>query len=188
MCLCLSGSCYRLVHGGAAPCAFTVLCFVWAVGCGVCFVWAVGYCLPGCSGALATRGPTTPPAHCSPILRTHLPWRACLALSTRPCRPLRSQNKDQHPRLLTAPPLSPTLPQMSSLENWSGIMYAAMQATGVNQQPLLNANNPIALYFIAFVIFGVFFILNLVIGVSIDKVRQTSGPWVPNCATFKIHR
>ncbi len=63
------------------------------------------------------------------------------------------------------------LVQIASLENWSGIMYAAMQTTGVDNQPLLNANNSIAIFFVVFIILCSFFILNMIIGVSIDKVR-----------------
>ncbi|KAG1653438.1 hypothetical protein FOA52_010471 [Chlamydomonas sp. UWO 241] len=62
--------------------------------------------------------------------------------------------------------------QMATLENWSDVMYQAMQTTGVNEQPLQGANNIVSIYFLIFVIFGSFFILNLVIGVSIDKFNK----------------
>ncbi|KAG1668958.1 hypothetical protein FOA52_001002 [Chlamydomonas sp. UWO 241] len=68
--------------------------------------------------------------------------------------------------------------QMASLENWAGIMYNAMATTGVEQQPLQGANNTMALFFIAFIIFCVFFVLNMVIGVAIDRfdrLKKESG-------------
>ena len=56
------------------------------------------------------------------------------------------------------------------MENWSPIMYQAMNATGIDQQPILNGYPSISLYFITFIVVGVYFMLNLVIGVTIDQV------------------
>jgi hypothetical protein len=61
---------------------------------------------------------------------------------------------------------------MASLENWSLIMYAAMDSVAEGEQPRLGANRFMAIFFIFFVVFCAFFMLNLVIGVSIDKVRH----------------
>ena len=52
-------------------------------------------------------------------------------------------------------------------------MYQAMNSTFVDQQPVLGGNNAMSLYFLAFIIVCVFFMLNLVIGVAIDQV----GSW-----------
>jgi len=62
--------------------------------------------------------------------------------------------------------------QMATLENWAEVMYQAMQTTQVNEQPLQGANDSVAIYFVVFIIFCSFFILNLVIGVSIDKFNR----------------
>ncbi len=61
---------------------------------------------------------------------------------------------------------------MSTLENWSPVMYQAMNSTTPDGQPLLYANSAMALYFMTFVCLCVFFILNLVISVAIDHVSR----------------
>lgn len=63
--------------------------------------------------------------------------------------------------------------QVASVEKWVGVMYSAVDATGVGQQPLHNANPSMRVLFVAWVIFGTFFISNLIIGVSIDKVGKS---------------
>ncbi len=60
---------------------------------------------------------------------------------------------------------------MASLEGWSDIMYAASDATGKHMQPERDANRYIALLFIIAQLIAAFFMLNLVIGVTISKVR-----------------
>ena len=59
---------------------------------------------------------------------------------------------------------------MATLENWSTILYNCMATVGKGQQPIRGANQYLAIFFIAFIVFCSFFILNLIIGVSIDKV------------------
>jgi hypothetical protein len=54
--------------------------------------------------------------------------------------------------------------QMASLEGWSDVMHSAQAAVGVGTQPEANANKFIAIFFILFIVFGAFFMLNLVIG------------------------
>lgn len=49
-------------------------------------------------------------------------------------------------------------------------MYQAMNATQAGEQPLLDASDGMAVYFLAFIIVCVFFMLNLVVGVAIDQV------------------
>lgn len=63
--------------------------------------------------------------------------------------------------------------QVASVEKWVDVMYSAVDATGVGQQPLHNANPSMRVLFVAWVIFGTFFISNLIIGVSIDKVGES---------------
>ncbi|KAJ9521132.1 hypothetical protein QJQ45_022836, partial [Haematococcus lacustris] len=74
-----------------------------------------------------------------------------------------------------------TLFQMASLEGWSDVMHQAGDATGPEQQPVRDANIYISLLCILFIVFGSFFIINMIIGVSIDKVgvrrpRAQPGP------------
>lgn len=52
-------------------------------------------------------------------------------------------------------------------------MYQAMQATELDQQPQLGANVFMAFYFIAFVVLGVFFCLNMV-----SRAKQDRAPVV----------
>eukprot|EP00798_Chlamydomonas_sp_ICE-L_P030252 gene30252-35240_t len=61
---------------------------------------------------------------------------------------------------------------MASLEGWSEVSLAAMDASGVDEQPARMANAYIGIFFIVFIIFCAFFILNLVIGVSINKFNE----------------
>jgi len=50
-------------------------------------------------------------------------------------------------------------------------MYEAMATTSIDEQPVENSNAAMGLYFIIFIIVCVYFVLNMVIGVSIDRVR-----------------
>jgi voltage-dependent calcium channel T type alpha-1G len=52
-------------------------------------------------------------------------------------------------------------------------MYQAMNATGLDEQPVLEGGVAMSLYFIVFICICVFFMLNLVIGVAIDQVRES---------------
>jgi hypothetical protein len=65
---------------------------------------------------------------------------------------------------------------MASLESWSDVMYSGSDAVAFGEQPIRNYNRPISLLFILFIMVGCFFMLNLIIGVSIDKVRRALPP------------
>ncbi|PNW76369.1 hypothetical protein CHLRE_11g467528v5 [Chlamydomonas reinhardtii] len=65
-----------------------------------------------------------------------------------------------------------TLFQVATLESWSDVMYTGADITQVYQQPITNNSPAVCLFFVIFVIVGGFFLLNLVIGVSIDKFNQ----------------
>lgn len=60
--------------------------------------------------------------------------------------------------------------EMATLEMWLSIMYDGVDAVGVDKQPVLNNNPYISIFFVIFIIVGAFFILNLIVGVIIDKV------------------
>ena len=64
--------------------------------------------------------------------------------------------------------------EMSTLEMWLDIMYNGIDAVGVDRQPKRDHNGAIAVFFVSFVIIGAFFVLNLFVSVTIDKVTVTS--------------
>ncbi|XP_039614029.1 sodium channel protein type 1 subunit alpha-like [Polypterus senegalus] len=59
--------------------------------------------------------------------------------------------------------------QVSTFEGWMEIMASAADARGIDLQPQTDANMYSLLYFVAFIIVGTFFTLNLFIGVIIDN-------------------
>eukprot|EP01062_Namystynia_karyoxenos_P060251 TRINITY_DN5178_c0_g1_i1.p1 TRINITY_DN5178_c0_g1~~TRINITY_DN5178_c0_g1_i1.p1 ORF type:complete len:2069 (+),score=485.17 TRINITY_DN5178_c0_g1_i1:69-6209(+) len=65
-----------------------------------------------------------------------------------------------------------TLVQVASLNSWSATMYRAMDITQENEAPKRNASAMSALFFVAFVLVGTFFIINLFIGVIIVSIQR----------------
>jgi hypothetical protein len=65
-----------------------------------------------------------------------------------------------------------TLWQISTTELWVNTMYSAIAAVGVEQQPRPAHNPALALFFITFIVFGGFFVLQLFVSVTIDKVGR----------------
>ncbi|GAX83897.1 hypothetical protein CEUSTIGMA_g11321.t1, partial [Chlamydomonas eustigma] len=61
---------------------------------------------------------------------------------------------------------------MTSMENWSPIMIQAMDVTTLDEQPLYNNNIFMALYFVVYIVLGVFLTLNMVIGVAINTFNR----------------
>lgn len=59
---------------------------------------------------------------------------------------------------------------MATLEMWTNVMYDGMDINGIDNQPLRNSNKVNSIFFIIFIVFGSFFMLNLFVGVTIDKV------------------
>ena len=59
--------------------------------------------------------------------------------------------------------------EIASLEMWTEFMWRGVDSTGPGQQPVRDNNLQACLYFVAFVIVGSFFVLNLFVGVAIDK-------------------
>ncbi|XP_042744374.1 sodium channel protein type 1 subunit alpha-like [Lagopus leucura] len=62
--------------------------------------------------------------------------------------------------------------QVATFKGWMDIMYAAVDAREVDQQPEFEAFFPMYFYFVIFIIFGSFFMLNLFIGVVISNFNQ----------------
>ncbi|XP_019472702.1 sodium channel protein type 1 subunit alpha-like isoform X3 [Meleagris gallopavo] len=65
-----------------------------------------------------------------------------------------------------------SLLQVATFKGWMEIMYAAVDSRDVEKQPMYEYNLYMYLYFVAFIIFGSFFTLNLFIGVIIDNFNQ----------------
>lgn len=65
-----------------------------------------------------------------------------------------------------------TLFEIATMEMWPDFMYAGVDATKAGQQPIQDSSPENAIYFVAFVVVGSFFVLNLFVGVAIDKFNQ----------------
>ena len=61
-----------------------------------------------------------------------------------------------------------TLFQVATLNGWTSLMFQAVDAVGINEQPVQDNNRLWILFYIAFVLLGGFFILNLFVGVVVD--------------------
>ncbi|XP_032298869.1 sodium channel protein type 5 subunit alpha-like [Coturnix japonica] len=62
--------------------------------------------------------------------------------------------------------------QVATFKGWMDIMYAAVDSREIGQQPEFEAFLPMYSYFVIFIIFGSFFMLNLFIGVVISNFNQ----------------
>ncbi|NXD77495.1 SCN5A protein, partial [Halcyon senegalensis] len=62
--------------------------------------------------------------------------------------------------------------QVATFKGWMDIMYAAVDSREKNEQPKMEHNILMYLYFVSFIIFGSFFTLNLFVGVIIDNFNQ----------------
>ena len=61
---------------------------------------------------------------------------------------------------------------MMTTEGWISVMHNGMDTTGVDMQPKKNSKPIMALYFVAFMIIGSQFIINLFVGVVIDNFNK----------------
>jgi hypothetical protein len=64
-----------------------------------------------------------------------------------------------------------TLFSISTTELWVDTTMAAVDAVGPELQPITNHNPGVAVFFVVFVCFGAFFILQLFVSVTLEKVR-----------------
>ncbi|NXN96399.1 SCN5A protein, partial [Rhinopomastus cyanomelas] len=62
--------------------------------------------------------------------------------------------------------------QVATFKGWMEIMYAAVDSREKNEQPRMEHNLFMYIYFVNFIIFGSFFTLNLFVGVIIDNFNQ----------------
>jgi hypothetical protein len=62
-----------------------------------------------------------------------------------------------------------TLFQISTTEGWEKVMLCGVDSRGVDLQPHPNHRQWVVIYFVAFMIIGSQFIVNLFVGVVIDN-------------------
>ncbi|NXM81601.1 SCN5A protein, partial [Oenanthe oenanthe] len=62
--------------------------------------------------------------------------------------------------------------QVATFKGWMDIMYAAVDSREKDDQPDMENNLYMYIYFVVFIIFGSFFTLNLFVGVIIDNFNQ----------------
>ncbi|XP_064494952.1 sodium channel protein type 5 subunit alpha-like [Pseudopipra pipra] len=62
--------------------------------------------------------------------------------------------------------------QVATFKGWMDIMYAAVDSRQINEQPKFEARLYMYIYFVVFIIFGSFFLLNFFIGVVINNINQ----------------
>lgn len=67
---------------------------------------------------------------------------------------------------------SRTFFEISTTEGWVTIMLASVDATEIGMQPVPNAHEAWTLFFITFIFFGSFFIIQLFIGVVIENFNK----------------
>jgi hypothetical protein len=58
---------------------------------------------------------------------------------------------------------------MSTTEGWIPVMYSGIDAAGIGNNPVFENNLGWAALFMIFIVFGSFFLLNLLVGVVIDN-------------------
>jgi hypothetical protein len=80
-----------------------------------------------------------------------------------------------------------TLFQISTTELWVDVTFSAVDAVGVDQQPVKNHNPAVAVFFVLFMIFGCFFILQLFISVTLEKVSEHSPAGIKKYASIHTH-
>lgn len=68
-----------------------------------------------------------------------------------------------------------TLFEMSTTEGWTVVMYNGVDARSPELAPVRDHNPAIAFFFVAFMVVGKFFILNLFIGIIVDNFARLSS-------------
>ncbi|GFR46010.1 hypothetical protein Agub_g7488 [Astrephomene gubernaculifera] len=65
-----------------------------------------------------------------------------------------------------------TLFQVATMSLWVDITFTAVDATEVDEQPIWNHNPAVITFFVFFIVVCTFFVLNLFIGVTLDKFAE----------------
>ncbi|GAA6075144.1 voltage-dependent T-type calcium channel subunit alpha-1I-like isoform X1 [Tachysurus ichikawai] len=61
---------------------------------------------------------------------------------------------------------------LASKDGWVNIMYHGLDAVAVDQQPIINNNPWMLLYFISFLLIVSFFVLNMFVGVVVENFHK----------------
>ncbi|XP_052414542.1 voltage-dependent T-type calcium channel subunit alpha-1I-like [Carassius gibelio] len=61
---------------------------------------------------------------------------------------------------------------LASKDGWVNIMYHGLDAVGIDQQPVINNNPWMLLYFISFLLIVSFFVLNMFVGVVVENFHK----------------
>ncbi|KAM4663220.1 voltage-dependent T-type calcium channel subunit alpha-1G [Discoglossus pictus] len=61
---------------------------------------------------------------------------------------------------------------LASKDGWVDIMYDGLDAVGIDQQPVMNYNPWMLLYFISFLLIVAFFVLNMFVGVVVENFHK----------------
>ncbi|RXN32551.1 voltage-dependent T-type calcium channel subunit alpha-1I-like protein [Labeo rohita] len=61
---------------------------------------------------------------------------------------------------------------LASKDGWVNIMYHGLDAVGIDQQPVVNNNPWMLLYFISFLLIVSFFVLNMFVGVVVENFHK----------------
>ncbi|XP_068119134.1 voltage-dependent T-type calcium channel subunit alpha-1G isoform X2 [Hyperolius riggenbachi] len=61
---------------------------------------------------------------------------------------------------------------LASKDGWVDIMYDGLDAVGIDQQPVMNHNPWMLLYFISFLLIVAFFVLNMFVGVVVENFHK----------------
>lgn len=62
--------------------------------------------------------------------------------------------------------------EIMTAEGWVNYMYSAIDATAYNQQPIIGNRSPWVIFFIIYMIFAYFFLLNLAIAILSDNFKK----------------
>ena len=65
-----------------------------------------------------------------------------------------------------------TLFEVSTLEMWLDIMYWSIDARGIDRQPFENYDQSVALFFVIFIMFGSFFLLEMFVGAVVTSYNM----------------
>ena len=72
----------------------------------------------------------------------------------------------------TMPQAVLTLFEVSTLEMWLDIMYWSIDARGISKQPFENYNQGVAIFFVVFISFGSFFLLEMFVGAIVTSYNM----------------
>jgi len=62
--------------------------------------------------------------------------------------------------------------EMATLEGWLAVMYSGVDAREEGLHPIRDFDQAYAIFFVVFIIVGSFFVMNLFVGVTIDKFNE----------------